>query len=81
MNAPTRTGRARLLFAAILIGAAVAAGMAPALATSSTAEDSLKDVAPSTAASPRVLDALTGAIERLPDLSGIDDGGGVGRDA
>ncbi len=35
MNAPTRTGRARLLFAAILTGAVVAAGMAPALATSS----------------------------------------------
>ncbi len=43
MNAPTRTGRARLLFAAILTGAVVAGGMAPALATSSEAVDRLKE--------------------------------------
>ncbi len=77
MNVPTRTGRAKLLFAAILTGVVVAAGMAPALATGLTrAEDSLKGVEVSPAASPQVLVAVEGALALLPDLSGIDDGGG-----
>ncbi len=77
MNAPTRTGRARLLFAAILIGAAVVAGMAPALATSSLSDavsvlDGLTKT--ETLAELQAADALREVVGRLGG-GGIIDGG------
>ncbi len=92
MNAPTRTGRARLLFAAILTGAVVAAGMAPALAAGDVLDvlpverlgvlaEALEPRSQDAAARLKItaarLDELSGFVPADPGPPDSRDGGGI----